>query len=69
MDSVSGWSAKLLGPVGSKPLGVLRVNPALEGMSQDRVGQATSMPRLREREHGLGATHHLVDRGLHERRQ
>ena len=61
-------AAELLGPVRGKPLGVLRVNLALEGMSQDRVGQATTVPRLSERQHSVGSTHRLVDRGLHERR-
>ncbi len=63
---VCGWSAELLGPVGSESLGVLRVYPALEGVGQDRVGQTTFVPRLSERQQRLGSAHHLVDRALHE---
>jgi hypothetical protein len=58
-------SAKLFGPVGRKPPGMFRMNPALEGVSQDRVGQAASVPRLSERQESIGSTHSLVDRPLH----
>jgi hypothetical protein len=65
---VVGWPAELLGPVGGEPLGVLRVDTALKGMGQDRVGQATFVPGLSQRQQRLGATHDLVDRALHEQR-
>ncbi len=43
-------SAKLFGPVGGEPLGMFRVDAALEGVSEDWVGQAASVPRLSERQ-------------------
>ena len=43
---VCGGSAKLFGPVCGEPLGMFRMDPALEGVSEDRVDQAASMPRL-----------------------
>jgi hypothetical protein len=62
---VRGRPAKLLGPVSGKPLSVLRVDASLEWMSQDRVGQATSVPRLGESQQSVGPAHRFVDRGLH----
>jgi hypothetical protein len=62
---VRGWPAQLLGPVSGKPLGVLGVDASLEWMSQDRVGQATSVPRLGESQQSVGPAHRLVDRELH----
>jgi hypothetical protein len=61
-------STKLLGPVGGEPPGMFGVDPALEGVSQDRVGQAAPVPRLSERQESVSSTHGLVDRLLHSRR-
>jgi hypothetical protein len=44
---------------------MLRMDAALEGMSQDRVRQASSVPRLGEREESISSAHGLVNRKLH----
>lgn len=63
--AVCGWSAELLGPVGSEPLGVARMNSTFKGMSQDRIVQATPVPSLSERQQSVRSAHGVEDVGLH----
>lgn len=58
-------SSELLCPIGSESLRVLRVNPALERMSQDRVGQAAVMPSVRQRTQHVATAERLKDGAVH----
>ena len=58
---------ELFRPVRSKPLGVVRVDSTFKGVRQDRVGEATPMPRLSKSQKRVGSAHRLVDCRRHER--